>query len=141
MAKIKRNKEGLSNFEENFLNIWFNNGFNGSDAYTLAKPGCAKTTAATEAAKILVKPYIVTEIAKRKLALVNRSEIKLDLMVSTLKTLMYDCISDGDRANLLKTIDVLNKMAGFYTQKVDVTSQGDKIAINLNLGLDIQEEA
>ena len=135
MPKIKRNKEGLTDLEVNLLNIWFNNGFNGTDAYTICKPGCTNGTARTEAASILAKPNVQTEIAKRKLAIQSKSEIKLDLMVSTLKSLMYDCISDGDRANLLKTIDTLNKMAGFYTQKVDVTSQGDKVSINLNLGL------
>ncbi len=138
MRKSKKDSNGISEFELLFLSIWFQNGYNGSEAYRIAKPGCADTTARTEASKILAKPNIEDEIARRKLELAKKSEIRLDSMVGTLKNLMHECISDNDRTNLLKTIDQLNKMAGFYKQKIDITSGGEKISINLNLNDDIE---
>ncbi len=140
MSKQKKNKDTLNEFEINFLNIWFNNGFNATEAYLLAKPGVQYNTAKTEGNKLLTKPYIELEIIKRKLAIQSKSEIKLEDMVSKLKNLMYECIEDSDRTNLLKTIDTLNKMAGFYQQKIDITTQGEKIKINLNLGEDDSNE-
>ncbi len=133
MRKSKSKPNEPTEFELLFLNLWFQTGYNGSEAYRLAKPGCADSTARNEASKILAKQYIEEEIAKRKQDIMTRSEIKLDDIASKLKSLMYECISDNDRTNLLKTIDILNKMGGFYKQNIDITSGGDKININLNL--------
>lgn len=121
MSKTKPNKNEISELEGNFLNIWFNNGFNGTGAYRLAKPGCKESTARTESAKILAKPNIQHEIEVRKLAIRNKEDIKLSYIVSKLRTVVEDCVADNDRHHLIKALDMLSKLGGFYTQKVQVS--------------------
>ena len=55
MARQKKNNDELTELETRFLSVYMYNGFNGSAAYKLVKPGCQATTARTEAAKILAK--------------------------------------------------------------------------------------
>ncbi len=35
--------------------------------------------------------------------------------------LLLDCVSDDDRTNLLKTVELLGKFSGAFTHKVDLT--------------------
>lgn len=48
-----------------------------------------------------------------------------DIAVNRLEGLMEDSIARGDRANALKAMDMLNKINGLYTEKVEV--KGDAV--------------
>ncbi len=140
MRRTHKNDNGLNELEERFLNHYLNNGFNATQAYIAIKPKAAYDTAKHEGNIMAKKPHVIMGIEKRLAEERQKEEIKKSEIVSKLKTLMYECITDADRANLLKTIDILNKMAGHYQQNVDITSKGDKINITLNLGQDNENE-
>jgi hypothetical protein len=140
MRRTKINDNGLNELEERFLNHYLNNGFNATQAYISIKPKASYETAKTEGNLMAKKPQVVMGIEKRLAEERQKEEIKKSEIVTKLKTLMYECITDADRANLLKTIDILNKMGGHYQHNVDITSKGDKINITLNLGEDNENE-
>jgi hypothetical protein len=116
----KDNKNCLTDMQETFLNYWFKNGHNGSEAYQMTKPHVSATTARNEAAVTLAIPCVAAEVARRKMIAKQESEIDFGWVVKKIKTLIYECIEDDDRYNLLRGIDLLNKMAGFYTTKVEL---------------------
>lgn len=134
MRKEKKNQYGLNPFEERFLNFYVNNGLNATQAYLSCKPGAMYDTAKNEGNLLIKRPQVQQDLERRLMEEKQKEEIKKSEIVGKLRTLMYECINDADRANLLKTIDILNKMGGHYQQKVDITSKDEKITINLNLG-------
>lgn len=139
MRKSKKNKFGLNEFEERFLNFYQNNGFNATQAYMSCKPNVSNPTARNEGGLLIKREHVAQDLQRRMEIERQREEIKKGDIVAKLKTLMFECVNDADRTNLLKTIDILNKMAGFYQQKIDITSKDEKINITLNLGEDEKE--
>ena len=133
MKKSKLNK-GLNDLEQRFLNHYLNNGFNATQAYNSVKPNLTYDTVKNEGNLMTKRPHVAKEIEKYIADERKKEEIKKSEIVGKLKTLMEECINDADRANLLKTIDILNKMGGHYQNKIDITSKDEKITINLNLG-------
>jgi hypothetical protein len=121
MARKLKDENNLSDLEQKFIDIWFTNGFNGSDAYRRAKPNATIETARVEGSKLLAKPNVADEVAKRKEQIRQDEEIKLGSLVTKLKNLMYECIQDSDRGNLLKTIELLGKFGGHFETKHKVT--------------------
>ncbi len=132
--KKKLNKNGLNDAEQRFLNFYINNGFNATQAYISIRPNITYDTAKNEGNLMTKRPNVEKEIERHLIEERKKEEIKKSEIVSKLKTLMDECINDADRTNLLKTIDILNKMGGHYQQKIDITSKDEKITINLNLG-------
>ncbi len=124
------NKDKLKDWEENFINIYFSNGMNATEAYTLSKPGTTYESARTLGNKLLTKVHIQKRISEKNIEIRNREEVKLGEIVSHLKRLIQDCISDDDRTNMLKALDQLSKIGGFYTNnlnvKGDLTVKGEQ---------------
>ena len=69
-------------------------------------------------------------------------------MVSSLKEVIYDVkteeterddnnriIAKPDRTSLIKAVDTLAKLGGFYTQKMDVTSNGQTIIPEIKINI------
>jgi phage terminase small subunit len=140
MARQKKIIEEINDFEDKFLSIYMQNGFNATGAYVLAKPNVSYDAARTEASKLIQKPHIQKELEIRKLALRNKENIELSFLVQNLKTVIYDCMQENterdqdgritskpDRQNLIKSIDILAKLGGHYTNKIDVTTNGENI--------------
>lgn len=139
MAKKKLNETDINELEDRFLNIYINNGYNGTAAYKLTKPGCADTTARTEAAKMLAKPNIQYHLEIKKLARRNRELVDVGFLVQNLITIVNDCMTEGterdttgritskaDRQSAIKAMDLLAKMGGHYSpQKMDVNLSGE----------------
>ena len=124
----------LNDNELLFIGYYFSNGFNGTQAYKLLKPSVSEESAAVEAHKWLRKPKISAEVEKRKLAIKSKCEIKTEEIVEHLKNLIQDCLEDKDRPNLIKALDMLNKMSGNYLQKIDMTTNGQNISdIKVNI--------
>ncbi|MEO6302631.1 MAG: terminase small subunit [Bacteroidia bacterium] len=135
MGKESRNEYGLNITEESFLNEWFVNGFNGQAAYKSIF-NSIDSTANVEGSKLLARPHVKAEVARRKEKTAQEVQIKYSEMADTLLNLVNECKTDKDRKNLIKSIDLLNKMAGFYQQKIDITSKNEKVSINFNLDTD-----
>lgn len=107
---------------------------NATQAYLLAYPDCAYNTAKTEGNKFLTNPNILAEIDRQKEILANKYDISKESMIKEIKRKLEQM--DGDQFNnptYAKLLDMLNKMGGHYTQKIDVTSGGNPININLKL--------
>lgn len=148
MARQKKNKDELNDLESRFLSIYINNGFNATAAYLLASPGVQYDTARTEGSKLLAKPHVQHELEIRKLAIKNKENIELGFLVQELKAIIYDVkteetergpdgriTSKPDRTSAIKAIDTLAKLAGLYTQKVDLTSNGNDILQEIKINI------
>jgi phage terminase small subunit len=148
MARQKKNKDELNDLESRFLSIYINNGFNATASYLLASPGVTYETAKTEGNRLLTKPHVQREFELRKLAIKNKENIELGFLVQELKSIIYDIKTEEierdqtgritakpDRANAIKAIDTLAKLAGLYTSKVDVTSNGDNILQEIKINI------
>lgn len=105
---------------------------NASEAYSKAYPGTKRTSCAANGEKLLRNNEIIKliEEGRGKLAeemLITKKELIQDLI--DIKKLNKD---DSPRA-ALRAIELMGKMLGFFETKVDITTGGDKISINLNL--------
>lgn len=122
MAKKKttpKDPSELSQMDNMFLSIWFSNGFNGTAAYKLLHPNASDNTARNEASVFLAKPHIAAEVEMRKYEIAKKGEIRLEENIQIIKKLIDDCMRDGDRKHLLSAIEMLNKLGGFYTTKIE----------------------
>ena len=137
----------LSAFESNFINVYFTLGFNGNKAYKMLRPEVSDATSRSESSKLLAKPHIQHAIEVENLRIKNEQDIDLGFLVKALKGVVYDVQQEfterdangrittkPDRANLIKAVDTLAKLGGLYTQKVDMTTQGEKINTVINIG-------
>lgn len=107
---------------------------NATQAYLLAFPDCAYNTAKTEGNKLLTKPDILAEINRQKEILADKYDISKETMIKEIKRKLSEIdYDDFNNPTWAKLIDMLNKMGGHYTQKVDITSGGNPISINLKL--------
>lgn len=108
---------------------------NATQAYLLAYPDAKYSTAKTEGNKFLSNPDILAEIDRQKEILAYKYDISKETMIKEIKRKLAQM--DGDQFNnptYAKLLDMLNKMGGHYVaQKVDVTSGGNPISINLKL--------
>jgi len=152
MSQKKKDKDALTELELNFISIWFNNGFNGTQAYRMAKPDCTEDTARVAAARLLAKDNIKREIELRKLAIRNRESIELGFIVQELKSIIYELkpqaaieynadgtqvINRKDYKSLISSLALLTKIAGFdnHIQKVEVEGIDEtpkEITVNIN---------
>jgi phage terminase small subunit len=148
MARQKKNKDEINDLESRFLSIYISNGFNATAAYLLASPGVQYETAKTEGNKLLTKPHVQNSLELRKLEIRNAENIELSFLVKALKGVIYDVQSEGtersadgritskpSRQDLIKAVDTLAKLAGLYTQKVDVTSNGNDILQEITVNI------
>jgi len=151
MSQKKKDKNALTDLELNFISIWFSNGFNGTQAYRMAKPDCTEETARVAAAKLLAKDNVKSEIELRKLAIRNRENIDLGFLVSELKSIIYELkpydaveynnegrvINKKDYKSIIAAINTLAKIGGFdnHTQKIEIDNINEtpqEITININ---------
>jgi phage terminase small subunit len=119
-----------------FIDEYISNGGFGSRAYEKAYGHNASTNAARSgSSQLLNDPLIQNEIQKRREEIRERSNIKKEDIVNHLLQLIEDCKTDKDKNHLIKALDMLNKMNGLYQNNLDITSGGEKITINIDLGL------
>lgn len=70
------------------------------------------------AAELMRNDLVKAEIEKRIAAYKKKYEIKREYIVEKLFKLIQDAETDSDRATLIKSLDMLNKMSGNYTTTV-----------------------
>jgi phage terminase small subunit len=105
---------------------------NATEAYSKAYPGIKRTSCGASAETLLKNPEIIK--------LIKEGQEKLsEEMFVTKKDLIQDLIDikksnkDDSPKIAIRAIEVMGKMLGFFETKVDITSGGEKININLNL--------
>lgn len=134
------NQHKVTAKELQFIDLYFLYGFNATKAYQMIRPEISESSARQEASRLLKRPEVKEMIVEKELDIRRRSAIELDYLVEALKKVVDDVkvekterdkngrfISHPDRANLVKAVDTLAKLGGFYTQKMDLTTGGDKI--------------
>ena len=109
---------------------------NCTQAYLFAFPNVKYSTAKTEGPKLLTNPVISEKIEQLKEEFEcqfrqDKNRTIRDLIVSA-----EEAKSIGEWATYAKLRDMVARISKFYETKVDITSGGEKISIELNLGND-----
>jgi phage terminase small subunit len=104
----------LSKNHEQFVDEYFKNGLNATQAYLAVYPGSSYENANKHACRLVVNGGVQLAIQKKYAELQTRNEIAIDEIISKVKKLIDECEGDADRKNLIKAIDLLNKMVGAY---------------------------
>lgn len=147
--KNKTENDKLTSLEERFVSIYIHNCGNATQAYLLASPNnVTYDTARAEGSACLARPNVAKAIELKKLEIRNKEQIELSFLVSSLKEVIYDVkteeterdntgriVAKPDRASLIKAVDTLAKLGGFYTQKMDVTSNGQTIIPEIKINI------
>jgi len=124
-----------------FLDAYFALNLNACQAYKNVYGITDDNVAAAAASRLLTNVKIQAEITNRQAVIASKFEITRDNMITNIIKLMDSCITEGqdgcgiikDRTNWAKALDMLNKMGGLYQSKLDITSTGEQVKINLNL--------
>lgn len=151
--KKKINPEtGLTDFEEEFVNLLFTNGFVASKAHAILKPNLTPMSNNTESTKLFRKPHIQKAIEIRKEKLRQEESIELSYLIKELKTIIneikpYDPVeysNDGNRVinkkdykSMIAAINTLAKLGGYdnQTQRIEIENVNEtpqEITININ---------
>lgn len=151
--KKKINPEtGLTDFEEEFVNLLFTNGFVASKAHAILKPNLTPMSNNTESTKLFRKPHIQKAIEIRKGKLRQEESIELSYLIKELKTIIneikpYDPVeysNDGNRVinkkdykSMIAAINTLAKLGGYdnQTQRIEIENVNEtpqEITININ---------
>lgn len=112
-------KTELTEVDRLFIDTYFNNGFNATQAYLTAYPKALYKTARFAGYRLLAQPVIKEEVERvwaeiKELNIITREEVMI-----ALKESMDRAIESEDNNDLLKTIDIINKMTGAYTLQID----------------------
>jgi hypothetical protein len=156
--KVLKNKkiveeEKITPFQTQFVDIWFNLGFNGKLAYKQLKPNVTNETATVEASKILTLPNVQDYIELKREHIRLKEEITLDFIVNGLKTIIFDVMqeeverddngritSKPDRKSALAAYQQLTKIAGFEAPKKQDISISGPIDISKLVSFDDEEK-
>ena len=106
-------------------------------AYQKAYPECVDKVRASQSGWKLANQNekIKDYIEKIRNVMTVNYEINRDNIISEILDQIEACKIESDRANLIKLLDMLNKMAGNYTAKSEVTHKG--LTLNYIQPLDI----
>jgi hypothetical protein len=110
---------------------------NGVQSYLIAFPNAKYDSAKSNAKKLLTKTYIQDRINVLREQYQEKYFRSLDQTIADLKATAEEAKLNRNYNAYAKIEDMIIKIQGFYTPvKTDITSAGEKISINLNLGLD-----
>ena len=112
---------------------------NATQAYLFAFPGTKYGSAKTLGSALLTNVDISEKIAELKEEFECQFRQDKDRTIRDLILSAEEAKAIGEWATYTKLRDMIAKMSGFYETKVDITSKGEKISIELNLGDDEQD--
>lgn len=135
-------------YEIRWVDAYFNHNFNGGLTSKSLKPHLSMESAMVEASKLLRKAKVQELIELKREHIRMRENVDLGFLISSLTKVVLDCEAEDterdpatgkiwskpDRVNLIKAVDGLAKLAGYYTQKIDVSGineQPQEITINI----------
>lgn len=120
----------LNKQQEQFVERYFQLGLNATKAYQEAY-NCDYESANASASRLLVNVSVQTAIEKKYSELQQRNSIKIDEIIFELKNLIEETKEDGDRKNLLRSLDQLSKIIGAYAPIK--TEQLNQVPIQVNI--------
>lgn len=128
----------LTKNDQLFVDEYFNNGFNATGAYRKVFNPPNPLSAKWLAYNLLANVNVKNEVEKRYKEIQEVNVIRRQDIMIELKELLTNAIEKNDSTLILKTIDTIAKMSGYYTTIIDATVKG---TINLTIpGLDIKED-
>lgn len=117
------NDLGLNHKQIKFVKAYVKNPNDAASAYLSVYQGVKRGAASSAASRLLSKPAI-REAVTRQIFFIRQIE-KIDkvFVVKTLKELVLRCIEKEDNKYLIESLDMLNKIAGFYNENKNPTVQ------------------
>ena len=88
------------------------------------------TDASKHGNKLMQLPHVADLLNKERKKIEDRYEISRGMIIRELLELVDRCKDDDDRNNLLKSLEVMNKMAGHYVEKKEINVKGEGIVFN-----------
>lgn len=82
------------------------------------RAGYSEHSARFLASQLLANKDVKAELNQRLKERSVKNEIRRDFIVEKLMKLIEECTNDKDRKTLIKSLDMLNKMSGQYTQTI-----------------------
>jgi len=143
MGRKRKNNNGLgmnlSQKHKMFADELIMNGGVLYQAYQKAYPECTDRVRASQSGWKLanMNERIKEYIERSRVMMAANFEISRDKIVEEIIDQIDACKAEGDRNNLIKLLDMLNKMSGQYTTKQEVTHKG--LTINYITPSDIIE--
>ena len=137
-------KHGITKQDLLFVDEYFANGFNGSQAYStvFTTKGLTPNNAKYLAYKLLNKTEVKLEVQKRWDEIKDANIIRREELLMELKETYFTAIRQQDHQLLLKTIDMINKMCGNYTTFIDANiNQTIDLIIPGMEGLEVKDES
>ena len=115
--------------QELFVAAYLSNGFNGSRAYKDVYK-CKDSVARQNASELLAKPFIKALVEAEQAKIAETYEIKKEDIIKELNWVIENAKTElpgaTDRANILKALDMKNRMAGNYAaEKTETTIKFD----------------
>ena len=86
------------------------------DAYLSAYNTESRATASVEANKLLNKPYIIKYIDNLMSPIIVDAQINKQQQIEFIKQRINICIKSNDESSIIKYIDMLNKIYGYYKE-------------------------
>lgn len=140
----KKEPNVLSPFETQFIDIWFNMGFNGRLSYKQLKPNVLNSTADAESSRILASEKAIDYIELKHAHIKMKQEIKLEVLINQLNEIMLtqdtEEIERGGDGEIIRrktktnnsariqAMNLLSKIGGFDSPKrLDITTNGESI--------------
>lgn len=121
--------------QELFIKAYLSNGFNGSKAYQDVYK-CKSSVARQNASELLAKPFIKAMVEEEQAKVAETYDIKKEDIIKELNWVIDNAKTElpgaTDRANILKALDMKNRLAGLYAPEKTET----KIKFNIDLGDD-----
>ena len=113
-----------NNKHMNFAEEYIRNGYIAVDAYAFAFPKANHTTCLRNGSALAkrpdVKEYIDARIEENR----RKFDVSREEIIKEIKELIIDAKTDKDRKSIFKALDMLNKMASNYIQKVEAKVDG-----------------
>lgn len=113
-----------------FLQEYLMNGNNAVQACLAIHPELTYAQARNKAKNIMKHPLAKDYLEKQNMIMAQETRITREFMEEELMDLLGECKEDRDRQNRVKTLDIMNKVAGLYNHKKEVDVKADGIVIN-----------
>lgn len=125
----KKTDNELTGNQKDFVDEYMINGRNATRAFMKFYKYTNYEAAATMASQLLKKPNVVLYLADKEAEVRQKYSLSKDLLINHLLDTVNDAKNEKDRKNLIKAIEVLNKMVGFNAvEKQEIEHKG--ITIN-----------
>lgn len=148
----KKKKETLLKEDEymiRWVDAYFNNNFNGRITSKALKPHLTLESCEVDAARMLGKDRVKELIELKQEQVRKEQNIDLGFLIFNLKKILIDVsleeterceitnkiTSKPDRNSALKAIDILAKLGGYYTERRDITSNGQSITPEIKINI------